>query len=152
MTAKRKPAKPRKQAKITLPGASPISGTPPPERTRWKPGQTGNPHGRPRKSADFKELILHVMAEELMPHVTRIEAAIRIQLNKNPLPLYEYAFGKVPQPTHEMNRDEWREWLKENGYSDTDIESLADQFASFIRDRRIGAASVSTDDSKPDVQ
>ena len=120
---------------------------------QFKPGQTGNPHGRPRKNADFKELILRVMGEDLVPNVTRIEAAIRIQLNKNPLPLYEYAFGKVPQPTHEMNDTEWRSWLKENGYTDSDIDSLADQFASFVRDRGIGAASLpARDDSKPDVQ
>lgn len=30
------------------PGASPISGTPPPVSTRWKKGQSGNPGGRPK--------------------------------------------------------------------------------------------------------
>lgn len=30
-------------------GCSPISGTPPPIEGRWKPGQSGNPSGRPKK-------------------------------------------------------------------------------------------------------
>ena len=30
------------------PGASPISGLPPPVHTRWKKGQSGNPGGRPK--------------------------------------------------------------------------------------------------------
>ncbi len=29
-------------------GASPISGVPPPAEHRWKPGQSGNPGGRPK--------------------------------------------------------------------------------------------------------
>lgn len=37
-----------KQANDKLPGASPISGLPPPEEHRWKPGQSGNPKGRPK--------------------------------------------------------------------------------------------------------
>lgn len=30
-----------------VPGASPLNGVPPPEEHRWKPGQSGNPAGRP---------------------------------------------------------------------------------------------------------
>ena len=30
------------------PGASPVNGLPPPVHTRWKPGQSGNPGGRPK--------------------------------------------------------------------------------------------------------
>ena len=160
MTAKRKtkPVKAKsdsreKTGKTPLDPSRPIGKNNPPIETQFQRGAPSpNPHGRPRKLRDLQELIKDVMAENITPDVTRITAAIKIGLNKHPTVWLEYAFGKVPQPTHEMNRDEWREWLKENGYSDTDIESLADQFASFIRDRRIGAASVSTDDSKPDVQ
>ena len=29
----------------------------PPEHTRWKPGQSGNPRGRPKKVKDFEKLL-----------------------------------------------------------------------------------------------
>lgn len=48
--------KPQNQAKKTLPGASPISGIPPPVHTRWKPGQSGNPGGRPKGKSPTAEL------------------------------------------------------------------------------------------------
>lgn len=37
----------QQQAKIRPPGASGRNGQVPPERTRWKKGQSGNPKGRP---------------------------------------------------------------------------------------------------------
>ena len=29
----------------------------PPEHSRWKPGQSGNPKGRPKKVKDFEKLL-----------------------------------------------------------------------------------------------
>lgn len=37
-------------------GVSPISGTAPPEHSRWKPGQSGNPQGRRLSAAIDKRL------------------------------------------------------------------------------------------------
>lgn len=40
----------------------------PPKETQWKKGQSGNPKGRPKKSAkkdDFKKGILEILKEEL---------------------------------------------------------------------------------------
>src|SRR4051812_48420625 len=42
---------PGPQAKARLPGASPISGVPPPEQYRWKPGQSGNPGGKGQRES-----------------------------------------------------------------------------------------------------
>lgn len=41
------------QPQEQAPGVSPISGTAPPERTRFKPGVSGNPGGRPAGYVDF---------------------------------------------------------------------------------------------------
>lgn len=151
--AKRKP----KTAKSTgvkqaIPGAGKGGIIPPPE-TRWKPGQPSpNPHGRPRKLKEFQALVISTLAEDAGGNLTRAQMMIRTMLMKSPtdrIALLEYAFGKVPQPTHELNNDEWRDWLKENGYSDSDIESLADEFASFIRDRRVGAAARGEVEAEP---
>lgn len=112
MTTKPKRPAPKraKHATNTLKGASPISGVPPPEATKWKPGQPSpNPHGRPRKLADLQELIRDTLAEEMSAtdpatgrsiRMTRAQAMIRTMLIKSPsdrIALLEYAFGKVPQ-------------------------------------------------------
>ena len=57
----------------------------PPRKHRWKPGQSGNPNGRPRKppdplSIDDAEIIRRVDAEEITINgqvMTRREAEIR---------------------------------------------------------------------------
>jgi len=139
MTTKRK-AKPRKQAGNRRKDASPLNGIVPPVEHRFQPGQPSpNPHGRPRKLRELQELIKDVMSENVTPDMTRIMAAIKLGLNKNPTVWLEYAFGKMPTPTRVMNDDEWKGWLLENGYTDADIDSLAEEFASFISDRRTGA-------------
>jgi len=52
------------EAKRDLPpGASPISGLPPPVATRWKPGQSGNPGGRP-KGESITALLRRVLEQE----------------------------------------------------------------------------------------
>lgn len=43
-------------------GASPVSGCVPPEEYRWKPGQSGNPLGRPAAGASIREW-LNIMAD-----------------------------------------------------------------------------------------
>jgi hypothetical protein len=44
-------------------GASPRSGKPPPVATRWKPGQSGNPGGRP-KGESIVSLLRKVLEQE----------------------------------------------------------------------------------------
>jgi hypothetical protein len=104
-----------KQAHLVIPGAG-NGGTIPPPEHRWKAGDPSpNPKGRPRKNAEFRELIMDVMGEVItpdMPNVSRIMAAIRVGLMKNPTPFLEYAFGKVPQAVAQMT---WREYLEQQG-------------------------------------
>jgi len=85
-------------------GVSPLNGVEPPPEHRFRPGNTAAVgHGRPRKLADFQELIKDTLAEELhLPEgiLTRAQAMIRTMLIKSPsdrIALLEYAFGKVPQ-------------------------------------------------------
>lgn len=69
---RKRPKKPAVQA--TEPGVSPISGTAPPPEHRWKPGQSGNPDGRPPAAgATIKEwanLLVHQGVAE--PELRRI--------------------------------------------------------------------------------
>ena len=37
----------------------------PPKDSQWKPGQSGNPNGRPRKSNDFKKILGRELSDEL---------------------------------------------------------------------------------------
>src|SRR3989304_10574684 len=143
MTTKRKTKQDKRETKGKTPltPTGPIGKNNPPIETQIQKGQILNPHGRPRKLRDLQELIKDMMAESVTPDMTRIMAAIKLGLSKNPTVWLEYAFGKLPTPTHEMDDNEWRDWLKENGYTNQDIDSLADEFLSFIRDRGIGARS-----------
>lgn len=160
--AKRNAKPTAKQADNTPKDASPRNGQVPPVETRWKPGQPSpNPNGRPRKIQELKDLILDTLAEDIATTdpttghrltLTRAQAMIRTMLIKSPsdrMALLEYAFGKVPQPTHELTSDEWREWLKVNyGYTDSDIDSLVNEFAASIRPRRVGSGSDSQIENK----
>lgn len=47
--------KPPPKPEVQAIGASPISGVVPPVEHRWKPGQSGNPEGRPAAGATVKE-------------------------------------------------------------------------------------------------
>jgi hypothetical protein len=104
-----KQATSRRKAGSPTPGASPINGVVPPIESRFQPGKSGNPNGRPRKLQDLKELILSTLAEEMTVAdadgkrtiLTRAQAMIRTMLIKSPtdrIALLEYAFGKVTQP------------------------------------------------------
>ena len=142
---KHPPNKNGKQADNRRKDASPLNGVVPPPEHRYQPGAPSpNPHGRPRKLKELQDLIKDVMAEELnvgSDRITRITAAIRLGLSKNPAIWLEYAYGKMPQPTHELNADEWRTYLKDNGYTDAEIDSLVNEFATHMGHRRVGAGS-----------
>ena len=83
-------------------------GHPPIEHRFAAGNQAAVGHGRPRKLAELKELILETLAEEVsatLPdgrsiRMTRAQQMIKTMLIKSPsdrLALLEYAFGKVPQ-------------------------------------------------------
>lgn len=57
MTSITNTAKPVLQAKNTHPDASPISGVAPPVHSRFKPGQSGNPRGRPNAGASIRDFL-----------------------------------------------------------------------------------------------
>lgn len=52
--------------------------------------------------------------------------------------------GKVPTPTHEMSDDEWRDWMKKNGYTDADIDELIWEFAAAMGGKRGDASGGET--------
>ena|SRR5438034_598925 len=66
----------------------------------WKPGQSGNPGGRPKEAKAFREWCQRYMAERGMESLTVLAdvakdervrvAALRL--------ISEYAYGKAPQP------------------------------------------------------
>lgn len=133
-------------------GASPVNGVVPPIEHRFKPGnQAAVGHGAPRKLKEFQELILDTMAEMLGAEggqkFTRAQAMIRLGLNKNPVPFLEYVFGKVPQVSRDLNDDEWREWLKQNGH---DPDKLVAEFVAHMGDGRDSARSVPADETGTD--
>ena len=81
-------------------GVSPISGTAPPISGRWKPGQSGNPTGRPKRKP-LTDALLRVLAklddselEELVREPVKRLAAGDIGAFKE---IADRVEGKVPQ-------------------------------------------------------
>lgn len=104
--AKRSASGKPKTGKKREPGA--VGPGRPPVEHQFKPGnRAAVGHGRPRKLAELKELILETLAEEVSGVVdgqrislTRAQHMIRTMLIKSPtdrIALLEYGFGKVPQ-------------------------------------------------------
>lgn len=78
-------AKPESKQEARHPRGAP----PPPEHSRWKPGQSGNPGGRPRVIADLQKLaqshteeavetLVSVMKAKSAPPAARVAAAAHI--------------------------------------------------------------------------
>ena len=122
--AKRKTAAGKNTAsKRRKPGAGNGGIVPPPEHRFAAGNQAAVGHGRPRKLAELKELILETLAEDQSIATldgrretrTRAQWMIRTMLVKSPsdrLALLEYAFGKVPMQITIV--DELLAWLREN--------------------------------------
>src|SRR3990167_7736619 len=143
-----------KHAKNTLPGVSPISGTPPPESTKWKAGgPSPNPHGRPKTLKELRKLIQSVGEENLSEaQYTRIELKVR-QLfasknSKDTEHLLSYGWGKVPQAIVGVSAVELERRMEELGLTDDDIRNdplLSGLFALTGRGVSIGAPADGAD-------
>src|ERR1700726_761765 len=64
----------------------------PPERTRFKKGQSGNPHARPKRSKDFAALLTELLNEKVTitengqpRQITKREAFVRRVIDRNVL-------------------------------------------------------------------
>ncbi len=88
------------------PGNSPISGTPPPEGTRWKKGQSGNPSGR-RKSVS--ERCSEALERRLGPEemAERLDNFIRAGSEKALLYAYNRIMG-TPAQSIQISGDQER--------------------------------------------
>lgn len=61
----------------------------PPKHTRFKPGRSGNPRGRPRKSKQLEDLIRRELDEKIVAkeggrdrHITKREAIVKQLVNR----------------------------------------------------------------------
>jgi hypothetical protein len=74
----------------------------PPKETRWKPGQSGNPKGRPKSFDALRDLFQSIAEQEVDiggKKYTRAEAiGIAMSMDKKLMREFlEFAYGKVPQ-------------------------------------------------------
>lgn len=146
------------------PGVSGRNGLPPPEETKWKPGQPSpNPHGRPKKLRDLQELIIATLAENAAPSMTRAQLMVRAMILKNPVAILEYAFGKLPQTNINIDgRTRVIQLLREGRITQADvIAELGHDLATELFESAgiavaesvsAGAESEPTENSKPNSE
>jgi hypothetical protein len=74
----------------------------PPDESKFKPGQSGNPHGRPKSFKQLRALVVSIASEPVKDgdEKTRIEDMIRRMIKSdNPTDkalALKYGFGNVP--------------------------------------------------------
>lgn len=101
-------------------------------RTSWKPGQSGNPKGAPRKGLSWKELILAV-GEEQFPgeEMTRKEMLVRSAflhaMKGNAQILKELMQRSEPQPDEVNIHHDWREVAKAYGLTEAEVLAEAER-------------------------
>lgn len=119
--------KPVKQGKIK----EKVGKGNPPKDTRWKPGQSGNPTGRP-KSITLSEALRLELAK-VLPNDTQertfaeviAQSLVRAAATGNILAAKEIADRTEGKPKQaiamDMNVNDWRELARQHGVSETDV-------------------------------
>lgn len=102
--------------------------------TSWKPGQSGNPNGAPRKGLSWKELIAFVGDEELPGGMTRKEALVRaafVYAMKGNAVLFRELMQRSEPQAGEVNvHHDWRELAREYGLSETEVLAEAERIVN----------------------
>lgn len=83
----------------------------PPKETRWKPGQSGNPKGKPKSFDALRDLFQNIAEQEITIQgntYTRAEAiGIAMSMDKKLMREFlEFAYGKVPQAVDVTSKGE----------------------------------------------
>jgi len=113
----------------------------PPLEHRFREGnQAAVGHGRPRKLAELKELILETLAQDAGlvegQRLTRAQAMIRLMISKSPsdrLAILEYAFGKVPTQNRERTfEDDILDLLLEGKITEAEVQKEVPEYAARI--------------------
>ena len=101
------------------PGDYVIGRGKPPKHTRFKPGQSGNPHGRSQRARNLTTILTDVLGSEMdltengrQRRVPRLEALIlrlvqdglkgHVRATNSLLDRYERHVGAGPEPRHEL--------------------------------------------------
>jgi len=71
-------------------------------RTRFKPGQSGNPSGRPKGAGEFRKTVEAFLHGKLDPKTTVLQDILHRLRVEKPEVLLHYAFGK---PTEHVEID-----------------------------------------------
>ena len=148
----------------TLEGAVRQRGEPHPENlTPWKPGQSGNPKGRPKHAKLLQDEINKIMEEECFikkektgelafPGMTGIRAFVRGQYRlamagnaRSSKEIWERVGGKVPLPI--MNPDGTN--LGSNPFADQTLEALRALEAEVFGGNDRGGGRKASDHNPP---
>lgn len=94
--------------------------TPPPEETRWQPGQSGNPNGKPKGTIHLSTRIQRMLDDDEFTTELVKKDGTRVTFKGNPADaIIKTAILKA------MGGDnKWAEWLAKNGFGTKQIHEF----------------------------
>lgn len=101
--------------------------------TSWKPGQSGNPGGRPSAGMSWAELIIKIVEEqvpgkEMTWKEAVVRAAIHHAIKGNAAILKELWQRSEPQPLElNVKHTDWREQVKAMGLDESEVIAEAQE-------------------------
>jgi Family of unknown function (DUF5681) len=90
------------------------------ERTQFKPGQSGNPSGRPKSSSEFRKVVEAYLQSKLDPKSTVLQDVFDRLRKDKPEVLLHYAYGK---PIEQIDV-----------HSDSPVLGLPAEYLAILRD------------------
>lgn len=95
----------------------------------WKPGQSGNPSGRPKGSKDLSTWIQNLMHDESFEAVLHYDKATQVQWKGAPIK----AIIAVAMMRAVRGDERWADWLSKNGYGNKLILGTEDPAEAVLR-------------------
>ncbi len=109
----------------------------PPEHTKWKPGQSGNPAGKPKGTKHISTWIQEMLNDEEF-EATLIDSA-KGAIQYKGAPLKAIIGTAIQKSLHDKEKgQQWAEWLAKHGYGTKLTIATEDPIEALLKAYGIG--------------